>query len=59
MYLLLLAITIGCASSARILEEAEFPVNQQAAYDPPEIDDLEEAPVAGALLNCQVGRYQS
>lgn len=48
-YLLLLAITLGCASSARILEEAEpqfpVPVNQPVASDPPEIDDPEEAPV--------------
>ncbi|KAK1378114.1 Dirigent protein [Heracleum sosnowskyi] len=60
MYLLLLAITIGCACSARILEEADpqfpVPVNQPVASDPPEIDDPEEAPMVGPSTTLPSGQ---
>lgn len=51
IYLLLLAITIGCASSARILDEADpqSPTldNDPASSDPLEADDPDLAPVVG------------
>ena len=58
MYLLLPGFTIGCASSARILEEADpqFPFNQPVASDPPEIGDPKEAPVAGPSTTLPSGQ---
>ena len=58
IYLLLPGITFGCASSTRILEEADpqFPFNQPVTSDPPEIDDPKEAPVAGPSTTLPSGQ---
>ncbi|KAL8154555.1 dirigent protein 9-like [Apium graveolens] len=60
VYALLLAFLLGCANSARILEEVDpqfpVPVNQAGASDPPEIDDPEVAPVVGPSTTLPSGQ---
>ncbi|KAK3002253.1 hypothetical protein RJ639_020891 [Escallonia herrerae] len=60
IYLLLLAITIGCATSARILDEAspELPVtvNDSEGLDPADDPDVAVAPVVGPATTLPSGQ---